>query len=491
MNPGGQAGQLLAGLQRARLSPSTHWTWFIPQLVRCGSTLSGGCCMSAPTTKSPLPVPPWPGTRADTPASLSLNGESLDLPVIVGTEGERAIDISRLRSSTGLITLDEGYVNTGSTTSGITFLNGEEGVLRYRGYPIEDLAKRCDFIEVAYLLIYGDLPTSAELNQFRRSLSHHSMIHEDMRSFYNGFPRDAHPMAIVGSVVGALSTFYQDSLDVRDPRQVEVSVHRLLAKLPTIAAYSYKKSIGQPLIYPSNALSYCENFLQMMFAVPCEDYHIDPDFAEALDMLLIVHADHEQNCSTSTVRMVGSSDANLFASISAGISALWGPLHGGANQACVEMLEQIVADGGNVKKYVDLAKKKDSGFRLMGFGHRVYKNYDPRAKLIKATCDKLLAKIDRQDPLFDIAQQLEEVARADEYFIERKLYPNVDFYSGVIYRAMGIPEQMFTVLFAMGRMPGWIAHWMEMHRSPTKKICRPRQIYSGETCREFVPIDQR
>ena len=447
--------------------------------------------MSAPTTKSSLPAPPWPGTRADTPASLTLDGESLDLPVIVGSEGERAIDISRLRSKTGVITLDEGYVNTGSTTSGITFLNGEDGVLRYRGYPIEDLAKRCDFIEVAYLLIYGDLPTSAELNQFRRSLSHHSMIHEDMRSFYNGFPRDAHPMAIVGSVVGALSTFYQDSLDVRDPQQVEVSVHRLLAKLPTIAAYSYKKSIGQPLIYPSNALSYCENFLQMMFAVPCEDYHVDPDFAEALDMLLIVHADHEQNCSTSTVRMVGSSDANLFASISAGISALWGPLHGGANQACVEMLERIVADGGNVKKYVDLAKKKDSGFRLMGFGHRVYKNYDPRAKLIKATCDKLLAKIDRQDPLFDIAQQLEDVARADEYFIERKLYPNVDFYSGVIYRAMGIPEQMFTVLFAMGRLPGWIAHWMEMHRSPTKKICRPRQIYSGETCRTFVPIDQR
>ena len=447
--------------------------------------------MSAPTTKPPLPAPPWGGTRADTPASLTLDGESLELPVIVGSEGERAIDISRLRSKTGVITLDEGYVNTGSTTSGITFLNGEEGVLRYRGYPIEDLAKRCDFIEVAYLLIYGELPTSDELSKFRRSLSHHSMIHEDMRSFYNGFPRDAHPMAIVGSVVGALSTFYQDSLDVRDPQQVEVSVHRLLAKLPTIAAYSYKKSIGQPLIYPSNALSYCENFLQMMFAVPCEQYIVDPDFAEALDMLLIVHADHEQNCSTSTVRMVGSSDANLFASISAGVSALWGPLHGGANQACVEMLERIVADGGNVKKYVDLAKKKDSGFRLMGFGHRVYKNYDPRAKLIKATCDKLLAKIDRQDPLFDIAQQLEEVARADEYFIERKLYPNVDFYSGVIYRAMGIPEQMFTVLFAMGRLPGWIAHWMEMHRSPTKKICRPRQVYSGATCREFVPIEQR
>jgi citrate synthase len=382
-------------------------------------------------------------------------------------------------------------VNTGSTTSGITFLNGEEGILRYRGYPIEDLAARCDFIEVAYLLIYGELPTKSELDTFRHSLSNHSMIHEDMRSFYNGFPRDAHPMAIVGSVAGALSTFYQDSLDVRDPKQVEISVHRLLAKLPTIAAYSYKKSIGQPLIYPRNDRTYCENFLEMMFAVPCEEYEIDPDFAEALEMLLIVHADHEQNCSTSTVRMVGSSDANLFASISAGVSALWGPLHGGANQACVQMLEQIVADGGDVKKYVELAKKKGSGFRLMGFGHRVYKNYDPRATLIKATCDKLLAKIDRNDPLFDIAQQLEEVARADDYFIERKLYPNVDFYSGVIYRAMGIPEQMFTVLFAMGRLPGWIAHWMEMHQSPTKRICRPRQIYSGETCRKFVPLDQR
>ena len=346
-------------------------------------------------------------------------------------------------------------------------------------------------MEVAYLLIYGNLPTVAELDSFRTSLSHHTMIHEDMRSFYGGFPRDAHPMAIAGSVVGALSTFYQDSLDVRDPRQVEVSMHRLLAKLPTIAAYSHKKSCGQPLMYPRNDLTYCENFLHMMFAVPCEEFHIDPDFADALDMLLIVHADHEQNCSTSTVRMVGSSDANLFASISAGISALWGPLHGGANQACVEMLEKIVADGGDVQKYVNLAKKKDSGFRLMGFGHRVYKNYDPRAKLIKATSDKLLAKIARHDPLFDIAQQLEEVALADDYFIERKLYPNVDFYSGVIYRAMGIPVQMFTVLFAMGRLPGWIAHWNEMHHSPTKKICRPRQIYSGETLREFVPITSR
>ena len=446
--------------------------------------------MSAPTANS-IRSTPWPGTRSVEQANLSLEGQSVELPVIVGTEGEKAIDISRLRSGTGFITLDEGYVNTGSTTSGITFLNGEEGILRYRGYPIEDLAARCDFIEVAYLLIYGELPKKSELDTFRHSLSNHSMIHEDMRSFYNGFPRDAHPMAIVGSVAGALSTFYQDSLDVRDPKQVEISVHRLLAKLPTIAAYSYKKSIGQPLIYPRNDRTYCENFLEMMFAVPCEEYEIDPDFAEALEMLLIVHADHEQNCSTSTVRMVGSSDANLFASISAGVSALWGPLHGGANQACVQMLEQIVADGGDVKKYVELAKKKGSGFRLMGFGHRVYKNYDPRATLIKATCDKLLAKIDRNDPLFDIAQQLEEVARADDYFIERKLYPNVDFYSGVIYRAMGIPEQMFTVLFAMGRLPGWIAHWMEMHQSPTKRICRPRQIYSGETCRKFVPLDQR
>ena len=446
--------------------------------------------MSAPTANS-IRSTPWPGTRSVEQANLSLEGQSVELPVIVGTEGEKAIDISRLRSGTGFITLDEGYVNTGSTTSGITFLNGEEGILRYRGYPIEDLAARCDFIEVAYLLIYGELPTKSELDTFRHSLSNHSMIHEDMRSFYNGFPRDAHPMAIVGSVAGALSTFYQDSLDVRDPKQVEISVHRLLAKLPTIAAYSYKKSIGQPLIYPRNDRTYCENFLEMMFAVPCEEYEIDPDFAEALEMLLIVHADHEQNCSTSTVRMVGSSDANLFASISAGVSALWGPLHGGANQACVQMLEQIVADGGDVKKYVELAKKKGSGFRLMGFGHRVYKNYDPRATLIKSTCDKLLAKIDRNDPLFDIAQQLEEVARADDYFIERKLYPNVDFYSGVIYRAMGLPEQMFTVLFAMGRLPGWIAHWMEMHQSPTKRICRPRQIYSGETCRKFVPLDQR
>jgi citrate synthase len=442
-----------------------------------------------PATKPAAPV--WPGTRSGGAARLEIDGRTTELPVVVGTEGEVGLDIAKLRAATGAVTLDEGYVNTGSTTSAITFLDGEKGVLRYRGYPIEVLAEKCDFVEVAYLLIFGELPAAAQLDAFRGSLARHTMVHEDMRSFYNGFPRDAHPMAIVGSVVGALSTFYHDSLDVRDPRQVEVSMHRLLAKLPTIAAYSYKKSVGQPLMYPRNDLGYCENFLHMMFAVPCEPYHVDPDFADALDMLLIVHADHEQNCSTSTVRMVGSSDANLFASISAGISALWGPLHGGANQACVEMLERIAADGGNVKKYVDLAKKKDSGFRLMGFGHRVYKNYDPRARLIKATCDKLLAKLSIRDPIFDIAQQLEEVALADEYFIERKLYPNVDFYSGVIYRAMGIPVQMFTVLFAMGRLPGWIAHWIEMHQSPTKKICRPRQIYSGPTLREFVPLAKR
>ncbi len=422
---------------------------------------------------------------------LKLGSQEVDLPVVTGTEHEQAIDISRLRSQTGFITLDEGYVNTGATTSAITFLDGEKGVLRYRGYPIEVLAERSDFVEVSYLLIYGELPTRQQLESFRLSLERHTMLHEDMRSFYNGMPRDAHPMATLSSVVGALSTFYQDSLDPRDPRQVEISVHRLMAKLPTIAAYSFKKSIGQPFIYPRNDLTYCENFLHMMFAVPCEPYQLDPDFVEALNLLLIVHADHEQNCSTSTVRMVGSSDANLFASISAGICALWGPLHGGANQACIEMLEEIRRNGGNVKKYVELAKSKDSGQRLMGFGHRVYKNYDPRATIIKATCDKLLKKRRIDDPIFDIAQELEATALSDPYFIERKLYPNVDFYSGIIYRALGIPVQMFTVLFAMGRLPGWIAHWMEMHHSPSKRICRPRQIYTGPTAREYVPIELR
>ncbi len=412
-------------------------------------------------------------------ARLTVGDQEIEFPIIEGTEEERALDISKLRSETGLITLDEGYVNTGSTKSAITFLNGEQGILRYRGYPIEQLAEKCDFVEVGYLLIYGELPSDEELANFRGKLRHHTMLHEDMRSFYDGFPRDAHPMAILSSVVGALSTFYQDTLDPHDPSQVDESIVRLLAKLPTIAAFAYKKSVGQPFVYPRNDLNYCENFLRMMFSVPTEEYEIDPDFTEALNLLLIVHADHEQNCSTSTVRMVGSSNANLFASISAGISALWGPLHGGANEACVAMLERIRQDGGNVGKYVDMAKDKDNNFRLMGFGHRVYKNFDPRATIIKKSCDKLLKKRGIDDPIFQIAQELEEVALEDEYFKERHLYPNVDFYSGIIYRAIGIPVPMFTVLFAIGRLPGWIAHWREMHASPTKRICRPRQVYTG------------
>ena len=406
------------------------------------------------------------------------------MPIHVGTENDRAIDISKLLKETGHITLDEGYANTGATTSAITYLDGDRGILRYRGYPIEQLAEQCDFLETSYLLIYGELPTPEQLEKFRTDISHHTMLHEDMRSFYNGFPRDAHPMAILSSVVSALSTFYQDSLDPHDPEEVEISIHRLIAKLPTIAAYSYKKSFGQPFIYPHNSLNYCENFLHMMFSVPSEKYVADPDFVKALNLLLIVHADHEQNCSTSTVRMVGSSDANLFASISAGICALWGPLHGGANEACVNMLRQIADDGGNVKKYVDMAKDKTSNFRLMGFGHRVYKNYDPRAKIIKAASDILLKKLNLSDPLFEVAQELEAVALRDPYFVERKLYPNVDFYSGVIYRAMGIPVQMFTVLFAMGRLPGWIAHWVEMQRSPNTRIGRPRQVYTGPLIRD-------
>lgn len=422
---------------------------------------------------------------------VQLGDESCEMPLVQGTEGEQALDISRLRGTTGVVTLDEGFVNTGSTRSAITFLDGEKGVLRYRGYPIEQLAANCDFIETAFLLMYGELPSISEIETFRAGIRQHTMIHEDMKSFYNGFPRDAHPMAILSSTVGALSTFYQDSLDINNHRQVEISIYRLLAKLPTIAAYAHKKSIGQPFMYPKNELNYCENFLHMMFATPAADYAVDPDFAEALNLLLIVHADHEQNCSTSTVRMVGSSNANLFASISAGISALWGPLHGGANEACVNMLEQIALDGGNVKKYVDMAKDKDNNFRLMGFGHRVYKNFDPRATIIRSCCDKLLAKLNLDDPLFEVAQQLEEVALKDEYFIERQLYPNVDFYSGVIYRALGIPVQMFTVLFAIGRLPGWIAHWREMHANPAFRINRPRQIYTGCTEREVVPLESR
>ena len=424
-------------------------------------------------------------------AKLSVDNQELDLNIVEGSEGERALDISKLRAQTGCVTLDEGYVNTGSTPSSITFLNGEEGILRYRGYPIEQLCDNCDFVEVSYLLIYGELPSEQQLHDFRMAIRRHMMLHEDMRSFYNGFPRDAHPMAILASVVSALSTFYQDALDPNDEEQIQLSVLRLMAKLPTIAAYSYKKSFGQPFIYPKNDLTYCENFLRMMFAVPSEPYEADPDFISALNLLLIVHADHEQNCSTSTVRMVGSSNANLFASIAAGICALWGPSHGGANEAVVNMLDQILLDGGGVKDFVTKVKDKTSGIRLMGFGHRVYKNYDPRARIIKTACDKLLAKLDIDDPLFEVAQELEEVALKDEYFVSRKLYPNVDFYSGVVYRALGIPVQMFTVLFAIGRLPGWIAHWMEMHKSPNFRICRPRQIYTGENARDFVPLEER
>ena len=424
-------------------------------------------------------------------AKLTCEDKEIEFPIIEGTESELGLDIGKLRRDTGLITLDEGYVNTGSTRSGITFLNGEQGILRYRGYAIEDLARNCDFVEVCYLLIYGELPNSEQLEEFRSGIRRHTLLHEDLRQFYDGFPRDAHPMATLSSVVSAMSTFYQDSLNPTDPQQAEITIHRLIAKIPTIAAYSFKKSIGQPFVYPDNDLSYCENFLRMMFAVPCEPYEIDPDFADALNMLLIVHADHEQNCSTSTVRMVGSSDANLYASITAGICALWGPLHGGANEAVVSMLRQIQEDNCDVEKYVDMAKDKENGFRLMGFGHRVYKNFDPRARIIKAACDKLLTKLQIDDPLFKIAQQLEQVALNDEYFVARKLYPNVDFYSGVIYRAIGIPENMFTVLFAMGRLPGWIAHWKEMHASSNKRICRPRQIYTGPNVRDFVPLSDR
>lgn len=424
-------------------------------------------------------------------AKFQCEGHELEFPIVEGSEQEQAIDIGVLRKQTGLITLDEGYVNTGSTKSAITFLNGEQGVLRYRGYGIEELAENCDFVEVAYLLIYGELPNSDQLEEFRDSIRRHTMLHEDMRLFYNGFPRDAHPMAILSSVVSAMSTFYQDSLDPHDPEQVEISIRRLMAKLPTIAAYSHNKSDGQPFSYPQNELPYCENFLHMMFSNPCEEYKANPIFVKALNMLLIVHADHEQNCSTSTVRMVGSADSNLFASIAAGISALWGPLHGGANEAVVKMLNQIQDDNCDVEKYVNMAKDKENGFRLMGFGHRVYKNFDPRAKIIKKACDELLNELKLDDPLFEIAQKLEQVALEDEYFVERKLYPNVDFYSGVIYRAMGIPVKMFTVLFAIGRLPGWIAHWKEMHESPTKRICRPRQVYTGPNVREFQPLEKR
>jgi citrate synthase len=424
-------------------------------------------------------------------AQLSVNGTPLELPVIVGSENEKAIDIAQLRAKTGYVTLDPAFMNTASTTSAITYLDGEKGILRYRGIPIEQLGEHSTFVETAYLLIYGHLPVKEELNRFSNLLTRHSLLHEDMKRFFDGYPSTAHPMAILSAMVCSLSSFYPEALDVRNTEQLDITIARMLSKVRTIAAFSYKKSIGQPFVYPQNSLSYCANFLNMMFSVPAEPYMIDEETVRTLNLLLILHADHEQNCSTSTVRLVGSSQANLFASIAAGICALWGPLHGGANQEVVEMLEQIKADGGNVKKFVTMAKDKNSQFRLMGFGHRVYKNYDPRAKIIKVACDRTMARLGVKDPLLDIALQLEEAALSDPYFIERKLYPNVDFYSGIIYRALRIPTNMFTVMFALGRLPGWIAHWKEMTESTSTKIGRPRQIYTGPTEQKYIPIEQR
>ncbi len=428
-------------------------------------------------------------------AKLILNDggteKTIDLPVVTGSEGEKAIDIGSLRAKTGYVCLDPAFVNTASTKSAITFLDGEKGVLRYRGIPIEVLGEKSTFVETSYLLIYGHLPNRAELTRFSTLLTRHSMIHEDMKRFFDGYPSTAHPMAILSAMVLSLSSFYPEAIDVDNHEQIDITIARLLSKVRTIAAFSYKKSIGQPFVYPHNSLSYCANFLNMMFSVPAEPYEIDEDVVKVLNLLLILHADHEQNCSTTTVRLVGSARTNLYASISAGICALWGPLHGGANQEVVEMLETIQADGGDVQKFVNLAKDKNSNFRLMGFGHRVYKNYDPRARLISAAADKILTKLGINDPLLDIAKRLEEAALKDPYFVDRKLYPNVDFYSGIIYRAIGIPTNMFTVMFAIGRLPGWLAHWKEMLDDSNTKICRPRQIYTGPALSHYVPIEQR
>ncbi|WP_394845699.1 citrate synthase [Pendulispora brunnea] len=413
-----------------------------------------------------------------------------EAPIVVGSENEKAIDIANLRAKTGLVTIDPAFMNTASTKSAVTYLDGEQGILRYRGIPIEQLAEKSTFVETSYLLIYGHLPDKAELSRFSTLLTRHSLIHEDMKHFFDGFPSTAHPMAVLSSMVCSLSSYYPDALDVDNKDLIDITIARLLAKVRTIAAFAYKKSIGQPFVYPRNSLRYCANFLNMMFSVPAEPYEIDPEIEKVLNILLILHADHEQNCSTSTVRLVGSSKANLFASISAGICALWGPLHGGANQEVIQMLEAIQRDGGDVSKYVQMAKDKTSNFRLMGFGHRVYKNFDPRAKIIKQCADQVLAK-KGHDPLLDIAKGLEEAALKDSYFVERKLYPNVDFYSGIIYRALGFPTNMFTVLFALGRLPGWIAHWKEMMDDPSTKIGRPRQIYTGPTLQNYVPLDQR
>ncbi len=421
-------------------------------------------------------------------AKLVIDNQEYPLPIVTGSEGEVGLDISAVRKKTGAILLDVGFGNTGSCQSGITFIDGEKGILRYRGYAIEDLCENSSFIEVCYLIINGELPSPSRLAQFEDDLNHHSMIHEDLKKFFEHYPSSAHPMSVLSGMVTALSTFYPES---QAPEQVELNIIRLLAKLSTIAAFSFKKSVGQPYVYPQNNLSFPANFLNMMFAVPSEPYKVSPTLERALDLLLILHAEHEQNCSTSTVRMVGSSEANLFACISAGISALSGPLHGGANQAVISMLEMIVRDGGDHNKYLAKAKDKNDPFRLMGFGHRVYKNFDPRARIIKKAADDVLDELGINDPLLAVAKSLEKVALEDEYFVEQKLYPNVDFYSGILYRAMGIPTNMFTVMFAMGRLPGWIAQWKEMRQDPATRISRPRQIYTGQNLRAYTPIEKR
>jgi len=427
----------------------------------------------------------------DDSATLQYPGGELDLEIVHATEGADGIALGPLLSKTGYTTFDNGFVNTASTKSAITYIDGDAGILRYRGYPIEQLAEKSSFIEVSYLLINGELPNKEQLAEFTNQIQRHTMLHEDLKRFFDGFPRNAHPMPVLSSVVNALSAYYPDSLDPVDKEEVDLSTIRLLAKLPTIAAYAYKKSVGQPFLYPDNKLTLVENFLRMTFGLPAEPYEPDPEIVRALDLLFILHADHEQNCSTSTVRLVGSSQANLFTSISGGINALWGPLHGGANQAVLEMLEQIRESGDEVSEFVRKVKDREEGVKLMGFGHRVYKNYDPRARIVKAAADKLLVKLAPNDHLLDLATQLEEVALSDDYFISRKLYPNVDFYTGLIYRAMGFPTEMFTVLFAIGRLPGWLAHYKEMLHDPATKIARPRQVYTGPVERDFVAMEKR
>ncbi|MET8354046.1 MULTISPECIES: citrate synthase [unclassified Micromonospora] len=426
-----------------------------------------------------------------TEVKLDHPGGQLSMPVHPAVEGPAGIGVSKLLKETGMTTYDPGFVNTAAASSAITYIDGDAGILRYRGYPIEQLAEKSSFLEVSYLLIYGELPTEQQLTEFTEWIRRHSLLHEEMRRFFDGFPRDAHPMAVLSSAVSALSTFYQDSLDPFDSEHVEISTVRLMAKVPTIASYAYKKSIGQPLLYPDNSLGYVDNLLRMTFGVPAEPYEVDPVMSKVLDMLFVLHADHEQNCSTSTVRLVGSSNANLFASVSAGVNALFGPLHGGANQAVLEMLQQIHAGDDDVRSFVRKVKNKEDGVKLMGFGHRVYKNYDPRAAIVKKAAQDVLGRMAKPDPLLDIAMELEEIALADDFFVSRRLYPNVDFYTGLIYKAMGFPTKMFTVLFALGRLPGWIAQWREMINDPETKIGRPRQVYVGSAERDYVPFANR